>query len=362
MDHRSVKRLAFYLESPFHDAMMVPIFNEVKDQFDCLLTSSLEEIIEHDPAAVFVASKCKKVLRSSLPKSFIIWTRHGFSSKNWAAPSIKCCDIACVSSEWQKQEFMKRGHSPKLGFWVTGFPPMDSVFRNMLEDGIPEKGKTILYAPTFDKNLSAFPVLGTGWIKQVLLDIPESEILIKLHPHTVHYNPRWIEEINDISMVTPQIQVLDPQSNIFNIMHRADILVADLSSVALAFLVLDRPIVLVSNPNRFKDKKYDPEGPESRWRDLGVEVSEPSELLSALRKCLEDPSSMRKERQLYRERLFGDRFDGLSSKRIAAKIQELLSDSLEQSLEIKRMKRRKAFNAAFDQARLKLKGFIRGKV
>jgi len=361
MDHRPLKRLAFYMEAPFHDAMMMPIFNEVKEQFDCLLSSKVEEIIDHDPAAVFVASKCKKELRRSLPKAFFIWTRHGFSSKNWARPSITSCDIACVSSEWVKNEFIRRNHLPKLAFWVTGFPPMDSLYRNMTEDLIPQKGKTILYAPTFDENLSAFPVIGTAWIRQVLQEVSEIDVLVKLHPNTLSYHPRWVEEIDEISRDDPKIKVLDPQSDIYNIMHRADILVADVASVALAFLVLDRPIVVVSNQERFRDRKYDPEGPESTWRDLGVEVSKPSELLPALRKCLEEPSIMRKERQLYRERLFGDRFDGLSSKRIAAKVQELLSDSPDQSPGIRQMKRRKTFYAAFYQARSEMKNFIRGK-
>ncbi|HPI98776.1 MAG TPA: hypothetical protein PLV56_08515, partial [Synergistales bacterium] len=190
------KKLGFYQESPFHDAIMTPVFRELEERFDCLLSSNMEEIIDHDPAAVFVASKCRKEFRRSLPRAFFIWTRHGFSSKNWARTSIRSCDIACVSSEWVKQEFISRRQLPKLGFWVTGYPPMDSFYRNMEKDVIRENGKTILYAPTYDENLSACPVIGTGWIQQVLQEIPEIEVLVKLHPHTVHYNPQWVDEID----------------------------------------------------------------------------------------------------------------------------------------------------------------------
>jgi len=355
------EKIAFYQEVLFHDAIMIPILREVEEKFDCLLSNNIEEIIDYDPAAVFLASKCNKRLRRSLPNAYFIWTRHGFSSKNWAWRSIRVCDIACVSSEWVKQEFIRRGHLPKLGFWVTGYPPMDSFYRNMKTDVIPEKGKTILYAPTFDENLSAFPVIGTSWIQQVLQEIPEIEIFVKLHPHTVDHHPRWIDEIDDISRGNPQMTVLDPQSDIYKIMHRADILISDVSSVIFFFLALNRPIILVSNQNRFKEKKYDPQGPESCWRDLGIEVYHPEEILPTLKRCMADPTIKQEERQQYRERVFGDKFDGLSSRRIAAKLYELLYDPQDQSLEIKQMKKRKTRYASFGQAWIKLRAAIRGQ-
>ncbi|MCG8508880.1 MAG: CDP-glycerol glycerophosphotransferase family protein [Rhodospirillales bacterium] len=104
----------------------------------------------------------------------------------------------------------------------------------------------------------------------------------------------------------------------------ADLLVSDASSAAFQFLALDRPIVLVTNPDHLRDKQnYDPDGIEWAWRDVGEEVLAVEDLAAAVERGLEDPDRGAGNRAKYRERLFGDLTDGRVVKRIVERISGL---------------------------------------
>ncbi len=110
----------------------------------------------------------------------------------------------------------------------------------------------------------------------------------------------------------------------------ADMLLSDASSVIFYFLALDRPVILVNNPLRFRDKKcFDPEGPEWAWRNLGIQINHVDELPDALIRSMEKPEEKAEERAFYRDRIFGNLRDGHASERVAAKVRALLNPRLE---------------------------------
>jgi len=119
--------------------------------------------------------------------------------------------------------------------------------------------------------------------------------------------------------------VEDTNSSVYEYFPLADLLLSDASSVMFYYLALDRPLILVSNPQREKDRLcHDPSDLEWQWRDMGIEISREEELPAAVLRCLEHPEEKRTQRALYRERVFGKYLDGLAARRIADRIRSLL--------------------------------------
>jgi CDP-glycerol glycerophosphotransferase (TagB/SpsB family) len=106
---------------------------------------------------------------------------------------------------------------------------------------------------------------------------------------------------------------------------KADVLVTDASSVQLEYLAVDRPMVLINNPQRFGCKDFDPAGFEWSWRDMGEEVNDGEDVLPAVAAAFADPKRRAARRERYRKLMFGDLTDGRTAERLAANVGELKS-------------------------------------
>ena len=81
----------------------------------------------------------------------------------------------------------------------------------------------------------------------------------------------------------------------------ADVLVCDVSGVALEYLLLDRPVVYLACPDFFRSAGAPPDGGTSLLvnvgRPAGVEVGYMADLAKAVREALEHPERRSAERQ-----------------------------------------------------------------
>ena len=100
-------------------------------------------------------------------------------------------------------------------------------------------------------------------------------------------------------------------------------LVTDASSVIFQYLAVDRPIVLMTNPNRYSSPHFDARGIEWRWRDVGEELHDVECLPAAVARAFDDPALGAERRARYRAELFGDLTDGHAAERLAKHITEL---------------------------------------
>ncbi len=112
-------------------------------------------------------------------------------------------------------------------------------------------------------------------------------------------------------------------ANIMPYLKNADLLVSDASSSVFEFLAMDRPIVLLTNPEREKCTHYDPNGLEWRWRDLAEEVFDETELEAAIQRALKNPDKFTEKRNMYADKLFGELRQGMTGANIKIKIDEL---------------------------------------
>jgi len=331
---RGRKRVGFFVGSPFYHTMLDPIYELLKNELPCLMTGDPRAMVAYSPHILVHAGEEGTRLRSELREAIFVWTRHGFSTKkNAARISITGCDFACVSSEWMREEFDRRGWRPRLGYWMTGFVPMDEMLAAettsgtaLLPDDFSNGEETLLYAPTWNCLLSSAEVLGRQWIDHIREVAPGVNVIIKPHPVIPEVHPEWMDMWRSATRRNERTLLIEnADSSVFPYFSVSSILMTDASSVMFYFLAMNRPIVLVSNPRRFRDRvSFDPSDLEWQWRDMGIEISGERDLPNAILRCLQHPEEKAAQRTSYRKQVFDGLLDGQAAERVANRIRALV--------------------------------------
>lgn len=324
-------RIGLFISFPFHREILAPIHAQLEPDFPCLFTADVEEIIAFQPHVLIVSDRFLPRYREQLPATILIYTRHGFISKNYSWGVFGEADFVCVSSPWVREDSARRGWRPQMGFWVTGFTLLDKVLAARqagkapaLPSGFARPGPTLLYAPTFNPLLNSIEMLGTDWIRRLRERYPGLNVILKPHPHTAEHHPRAVRILQELAAANERTWLVPAEANIYDLLPMADVLMSDASSVPFYYLAWDRPIILVTNPRRFEEPRFfDPEGQEWTWRDMAVEIDRADALPGALQSCLDHPEEKAERRAFYRERVFGDNFAGDAAARIARNVRAL---------------------------------------
>lgn len=326
-------RVAFHKLYYFHDAMLKPVYDKLKDEFDCLYSNSVDEVISFKPDVLVLSDQHFSLFRSSLPHTITVWTRHGLISKNCAAPSIIQCDFACVSSVWIKEDFINKEQYPRCGFWVTGFVPTDVIFndsplktQSAWPHQLDPQKPVLLYSPTFNASLSSVDILGEHWVDRIHEKHADLNIIIKPHPVIPERHPEWMEKFRRIAETSNNVHLIeDCHANIYELFSSVDILLSDASSTIFYFLLCNKPVILVNNSSRYSDRdSFDPEGIEWKWRDCGIEIDEESQLPDAVSACLLHPQEKQDIRERYRALLFDEKTFGRAAYNVAERVRNLL--------------------------------------
>jgi len=148
------------------------------------------------------------------------------------------------------------------------------------------------------------------------------ELILKPHPRQCEAAPAWLGDWRRLAANEKGVRLLDdPAAPAADALLAADILVSDASSVMLEYLALGRPVVLVTNPERFNDQThFDSAGYEWAWRDMGEEVHDVELLSEAVGRALDGADNYATARAAYRTHLFGDLDNGKAAERIVGSI------------------------------------------
>lgn len=220
-------------------------------------------------------------------------------------------NIICVPGLWHKESLSKYIHIP---IEVTGMSKLDSLFSELDKEsfcqqrGINPNKKIILWAPTFNMELSGIPVI---W-KRIRQLTPFGQVLIKLHGTT---DPFFKRELEQFAQATPDLFYIHEQDTT-PFMKISDLLITDVSSVMFEYTALDKPIVLVDNPHQEDYRNYKKDDVEYFWRDIGPRVSNPQDLITAVEEQLKQPNLFQSQRQRCFQGMFAAS-DGRNSYRIA---------------------------------------------
>lgn len=321
------RRVALFLEQQYHYHVQKPILDAAKGRFDILMTHDLRTLVEFDPQVVVVSSSQSASLRAHLPRALFVWTRHGLISKTTTHSGARGSDFACLTSEASREWYVRNHARPRRDFWVTGFVQMDPLFQPgslPLPFDVPAGRPVVVYAPTWTPDLASAEMFGDQLVDLVRGEVPEAVLIIKPHPVSFSHSPDWIRTWRRLAAENEAVILADdPALNIVPVLKAADVLLGDASSVLFQFLALDRPLVLVNNPQRFQSNYFDRKGIEWQWRDMGTQVDRIEDVPRAIADTVSDPDAQSVERSRYRLELFGELTDGRAGERIVEHIAAL---------------------------------------
>jgi Flp pilus assembly protein TadD len=322
------KRIVLHLNQPLHISILGPVFEQLKDRHHVRITNDPRLAGRFRPDLVVVADAQADTLRPFAPDATYIYVRHGLITKNHAFKAASKCDyLAGVSSPAIRDLAVRHGGFNPDRVWVTGYVQMDPLFRGTplpCSVALPAGRRTVLFAPTYNVKLSAAPMLGRRVVELIRGDRDDLNIIIKPHPITWRVAPTWLKYWRRAARVHDRVYLVDdPAADAMALLQRADVLISDACSMAFAYLALDRPIILLTNPERTSDPNYDPVGIEWLWRDLGEELFDAAQLPAAVERAIEQPKRHAERRAHYRRLVFGDLTDGRAAERIAEHIDRL---------------------------------------
>jgi hypothetical protein len=325
-----------YIGKDFHYSIQHRIAEELLSQNVKVIFSNCIWFINTIKPRVILISEalCQNlpIIRSINPNVLIVNTRHGLGDKNHAGIGASYCDKICVSSEGIKKLMIDEMLIPNSKIWVTGYPQLDDYFESSSTDHgscVKAHIKTILFAPTFNPGLSSASFLKTDLVKKLRETERDVKIIVKPHPHLLKNSnlvESWIDESRRHSNVVIDT---DPTSNITKYFHESDLMVSDVSSVALAWLLEDKPLVcLIDRKVAEASGHYSPDGIEWKIHDAATVIDNSLDLYATIKKQLSNPRANFKQREIFSSFLFGNLKDGKSSLRVAENIVRYLRENI----------------------------------
>lgn len=223
-------------------------------------------------------------------------------------------DLICVPGPIHKKRLRKNVFIP---IETTGFIKSDKLFgpnvlnRNQFcqKYNIDPQKKLILFAPTYNPELSAIPV-----VRERIFELAgnDNHLIIKLHGMT---DENWTNYYRTEANQNPCSTFIEDQ-DLTPCLKASDLLISDVSSAFVEFMLLDKPIILVDNPFRKNFIHYDPEDIEYEARKACIVVKDFQSLKNSIHKELKSPARLSKLRKKFSEDLCSGR-DGNSVKRTA---------------------------------------------
>lgn len=260
MQRYSGLRVACYGNMPFHYRSLRPLAECFEDS---LLSLDIDEVMAWKPDVIAVADGWSVEFWRDYCDAhnvLLVGMRHGSVTRyGFAEGTYRYADYLCGSA-WDIDDTLASSVMPRNGFLLTGNAWCDEVFR--LPARTPaENAPTILFAPTYNPEISAAVHLGERVVALIRKVYPASRIIIKPHPAIVQHEHAFVSDkdlFRDLmklwreqSRTDPLVTLVDdPEASIAASFAEADILLADRSSLIFEFMTLDRPILLFSREQR----------------------------------------------------------------------------------------------------------------
>lgn len=227
---------------------------------------------------------------------------------------------------------------PKSDALLQGVYNRDDVLRGL---GLNVEKPTVLYAPTWEAGAS-LRSFGEEVIGR-LLTLKNVNTIVKLHP--VSYTPEtspnfsfytggvnWVAKLSRFER-HPNFKHVSEYS-VDPLLIASDVMVTDISSVALEFIMLDRPVIYLDCPEYFEKTlksvywNNDPEFARSdpranAGRHVGLVVEDLTKLVDAVQRSLNNPGEFSDKRMALAECLLYNR--GKGAEAAADAITELLT-------------------------------------
>lgn len=255
----------------------------------------------------------------------VVCVGHGTISKNIyfidepSAYRENYSTVLCVPGPWYLQSF---GPHLFTQAEATGFPKMDDFAKDwsyrklavFAEAGFDLRKKTLLFAPTYNPEFTGMEAFFDQWAK---FDPNEYQIFFKLHGAA---DEQWRQNYRALASTHANMFYVEDPS-LIPYMYMSDLMVSDLSSAYVEYMVLDRPIVLFNHPLMSTSGLYNPEAVEFKVRGACTQINQGQELCSAVLQSIQKDEMANSRREAVKA-LF-PQMDGQICQRVAQIVQEI---------------------------------------
>jgi choline kinase len=351
---QKIARILFYIERNLHVPFLEPVFDAFTRLEGYELAWCTVPYIEPAEGRTGVGLDAAEICRLGQKGTFI-------GDIAAYAPDVTICADACTHLKWcGKLVFVGHGMISKGGFYtespmvrrenradlicvpgtlhreilqrnvftpiaVTGFVKADTLYGSnaarirddfRCRHDLPAGKRVILFAPTFNEELSAIPCVGER-IGELCDE--RTILLIKLHTMT---DVSWVSRYRELAARNRNIRFID-DIDASPALLATDLLVSDVSSVVLEFMFLDKPVIVVNNPRLQEYPYYLPDDIEYKVRAACLQVADMEGLKAAVARSWADPGELSALRMGYATSYSYGR-DGGSVRRIVQAVRQLM--------------------------------------
>jgi len=277
-DNVSYDLAGFYEPFPVDMDHVIPLEQVKREHYDVLVSAHLSDTL-------FPKSVGKKV------QIF-----HGVSIKNLAVREKALrYDMLCLPGRYHAEQYRKNGLIRDDGTecLITGFPKTDALVTGAGFDrearlrgmGLDPTRPTVLFAPTGEK-YNALDTMGRE-VVQAISEAGKWNLLVKPHDHPKK-NIDWFTELAPFE--SGQVRLVRDK-DISPYLYAADLLITDMSSVAVEYTLMDRPIIFIDIPMLMRRvaKRAPALDLDTYGRKIGRIISGADELDSAISDSLASP-------------------------------------------------------------------------
>jgi len=248
-------KIQFWIGHNLHIPMLEDLYHALEAEgHECRFWSNNQNVSESafmqglkiqevdNPDVVFIADSG---VRPPHKEGILINLGHGLGSKgifftdrpDYVARE-NAVDYHFVPSDLHKEQMMT--YVPEEKLIVTGMPKLDKAFNDGYQPNNNWAKTMILFAPTFNDELSAIPVVGKDIMN---LQNDQTTVIVKLHDVT---KQEWKD------MYPYRVK----SDNIAPFLGTADLVVTDVSSVLLEAMALGKRVISVVNPKQGEYPQY----------------------------------------------------------------------------------------------------------
>ncbi len=180
----------------------------------------------------------------------------------------------------------------------------DSSFKILEELGLDKDKKTVLYTPTWSPNLNLclnlIPSYGVALYKAIDKNF---NFIFKPHQNIQRLNefPKQIREMKNIIKRNDNMRYTNPSIDAISLMRISALLITDFSSVAMEFLLLDKPLLFIDHLGK---KHANPNPFDIQIRETGEIVDSIKKLQALISYCLENPHKKATIRKQFAKKQF----------------------------------------------------------
>jgi len=269
---------------------------------------TVEEIRERDFDCLFAANT-KMIEPRSVGSKVQIF--HGVSFRNKAVRAVNAnADHYFIVGPYMRRAFASTGivaeDDPRAH--GIGFMKTDRLLNGELDrratlarHGLTGDRPVLVYAPTGQKH-NSLESMGEEVIER-LTKTGAFDVILKPHDHPRNPRNRTVR----LKPLMGEHTVLSPSADVIELLHAADVLITDASSVSNEFSLMDRPMVFLDVP-KLISKASAAEGAmvdlDTWGRRCGDIVESPDQVVGCIEHALADPSAKSDIRQAMAADLF----------------------------------------------------------